>query len=101
MRDILPIAERLKAARAAKGLSQRALAEQAGVPQSHISRIESGAVDLQTSSLIQLARALDLEVSLVPRQIMPAVQSLQREALPSAPDAQRPAYTLDEDGDDV
>ncbi|HWA91876.1 MAG TPA: helix-turn-helix transcriptional regulator [Rhizomicrobium sp.] len=76
--DLMPITRTLKAAREAKGLTQRALAERAGVPQSHISRIESGAVDLQTSSLIQLARALDLELSLVPRQIVPAVDALAR-----------------------
>jgi transcriptional regulator with XRE-family HTH domain len=76
--DLMPIAGTLRGAREAKGLTQRALAERAGVPQSHISRIESGAVDLQTSSLIQLARALDLELSLVPRQIVPAVDALAR-----------------------
>lgn len=85
----------LKEARTAKGLSQRALAEQVGLPQSHISRIESGAVDLQTSSLIQLARALDLEVVLVPRRMMSTVEALGRAA-----HAPRPAYRLDEDADD-
>jgi len=78
--DLKPIVATLKTARTAKGFSQRALAERSGVPQSHISRIESGTVDLQTSSLVQLARALDLEVSLVPRQIVPAVEALGRES---------------------
>lgn len=68
----------LKAAREAKSLSQRALAERAGVPQSHISRIESGRVDLRLSSLAELARALDLEVMLVPRKTVPAVKSITR-----------------------
>ena len=68
------IAETLKAAREAKGLSQRDLSSRAGVPQSHISKIESGVVDLRLSSLISLARVLDLELALVPRKIMPAVQ---------------------------
>jgi transcriptional regulator with XRE-family HTH domain len=49
----------LKAARDEQKLSQRALGAKAGVPQSHISRIESGAVDVQLSSLIELARNLD------------------------------------------
>jgi transcriptional regulator with XRE-family HTH domain len=74
--ELQTIAAVLKAARTAKGLSQSALAERVGLPQSHISRIESGAVDLQASNLIQLARALDLEVSLVPRQVVPAVEAL-------------------------
>ena len=41
------ITETLKAAREAKGLSQRDLSSRAGVPQSHISKIESGVVDLR------------------------------------------------------
>jgi transcriptional regulator with XRE-family HTH domain len=68
----------LKAAREAKGLSQRALSEKAGVPQSHISRIENGAVDLRVSSLVQLGRALDLELMLVPRKVTSAVWSMVR-----------------------
>jgi hypothetical protein len=46
------------------------------MPQSHISKIESGAVDLQTSSLVQLARALDLELAVVPRTSLPALEAL-------------------------
>lgn len=72
------IAQELKAARNKKGLSQRELGAKVGIPQSHISKIENGAVDLKTSSLIELARALDLELMLVPRALTPAVQGLQR-----------------------
>lgn len=72
------IAETLKAARERKGLSQRALSAKAGVPQSHISKIESGAVDLRLSSLVELARALDLEFALVPRKKLPAVRAIIR-----------------------
>lgn len=78
-----PIARQLKVARAAKGLSQRALAKRVGVPQSHISKIENGAVDLRLSSLIELARALDLEVILAPRKTLPAVRSIVRSSAPS------------------
>jgi transcriptional regulator with XRE-family HTH domain len=72
------VAAALKAARTSKGLSQRALAQIAGVPQSYISKIESGRVDLRLSSLVDIARALDLELALVPRKVMPAVQSIAR-----------------------
>jgi transcriptional regulator with XRE-family HTH domain len=72
------IAAMLKAAREAKGFSQRDLSARAAVPQSHISKIENGAVDLRLSSLIALARVLDLELALVPRNIVPAVQSMAR-----------------------
>ncbi|MGE0152100.1 MAG: helix-turn-helix domain-containing protein [Reyranellaceae bacterium] len=102
----LPIAKALREARLRKGLSQRALGERAGVPQGHISRIEAGAVDLRLSSLIELARTLDLELALVPRAAVPAVQSIARgitadaAALRQQP---RRAHTLDDEaaGDDA
>ena len=72
------IAESLKAARERKGLSQRALSAKAGIPQGHISRIENDAVDLRLSSLVELARVLDLELTLVPRTKLPAVRAITR-----------------------
>ena len=72
------IAKALKNAREVKGLSQRALSGLAGVPQSHISNIENGAVDLRLSSLVELARALDMELTLVPRKSLPAVNAIVR-----------------------
>lgn len=74
------VAAALKEARQQKGLSQRALSKLSGVPQAHISKIESNAVDLRLSSLIALAHALDLELALVPRKAVPAVQSMARTA---------------------
>jgi transcriptional regulator with XRE-family HTH domain len=92
------IGKTLKQARTAKGLSQAALARRAGVPQSHISRIETTGVDLRLSSLAELARALDLELMLVPRKAVPAARSLIRQTQRgSAPEAPRSAYTLDDD----
>ena len=73
----------LKRARAAKGLSQRALSERTGIPQSHISKIESGATDIRLSSLTELARALDLDLRLVPRKAVPAVDSVVRAIVPT------------------
>lgn len=70
------ITDRIKDARRRKGLSQRELSERSGVPQSHISRIENGAVDLRLSSLIELARTLDVELLMVPRKAVPAVRSI-------------------------
>lgn len=72
------VAEALRAAREAKGLSQRALGERAGAPQSHISKVENGLVDLRVSSLVAIARAVDLELVLVPRRSIPAVDSVAR-----------------------
>jgi transcriptional regulator with XRE-family HTH domain len=100
----------LKEARRRKRLSQRALSAKIGVPQSHISKIESGQVDLKASSLIELARVLDLEIMLVPRNLVPAIEALSRpienpEEKPlahgsiSGANRSLPAYRLN-DGDD-
>ena len=99
------MARELKAARLAKGLSQRALSERAGVPQSHISKIERGGVDLRHSSLVEIARALGLEVTLVPRKDLAAVRSItrMRPSVMDEPTALRhvervhPAYSLEKD----
>ena len=72
------IARTLKRAREAKGLSQRALSTKTGLTQSHISKIENASIDLQLSNLMELARALDLEVMLVPRRAVPAAHGLVR-----------------------
>ena len=88
----------LRTAREAKGLSQRELSAKSGVPQGHISKIENGAVDLRVSSLIALARILDLELLLVPRKSVSAVQSIARSvAAGVSTESVRPAYSLDED----
>jgi transcriptional regulator with XRE-family HTH domain len=74
----------LKQAREAKGLTQRDLGARTGVPQSHISKIESGGTDIRLSSLIELARALDLELTLVPRKSVPAVETVIRSTAPAS-----------------
>jgi transcriptional regulator with XRE-family HTH domain len=68
----------LRDARVAAGVSQRELAERAGLGQNRLASIESGGVDLRASTLVQLARALDLELVLVQRRLLPAVQALTR-----------------------
>jgi transcriptional regulator with XRE-family HTH domain len=80
-RHILPYAtddimHTLRNAREHTGLSQRDLSARIGVPQSHISKIESGATDLRLSSLVEFARALDYELVLVPRKLVPAVEAI-------------------------
>jgi transcriptional regulator with XRE-family HTH domain len=70
------LAQTLKDARIARGFSQREVAERAGLGQNRLALIEAGEVDLRTSTLVQLARALDFELVLTPRRVLPAVQSL-------------------------
>jgi transcriptional regulator with XRE-family HTH domain len=86
------IVETLREARAAAGLSQRALSARAGLAQSHVSEIESGSKDPGLAKLIDVARALDLELVLVPRKMLPAVQSLIG---PNEDERRSPAYALD------
>ena len=97
------IVRTLKKSRERKGLSQRKLGKKAGVPQSHISKIENGKVDLRASSLIELARVLDLELVLVPRRVLPAVESIARaDAASVSSDLgyPKPLYSLSEEDED-
>src|SRR3546814_16418898 len=71
----LSLAETLKQARRARGLTQAELGARVGIPQSHISKNEKGGVDIKLSSLTEIARARDLELTLVPRRSLPAVES--------------------------
>lgn len=72
------IAASVREARIAKALTQKELGQRVGLPQSHISKIEKGTVDLKLSSLVEIARALDLEITLVPRKALPAVEGAVR-----------------------
>jgi transcriptional regulator with XRE-family HTH domain len=90
------LAHRLKISREVKGLSQRALSERIGVPQSHISKIENGKVDMQVTSLLELTRGLGLEVVLVPQGKLSAVEAILRsDARPGQ--TPLPAYRIDDD----
>lgn len=58
----IPIGEQLRAWRAARGLSQRALAEKAGVGSVLVARLELGQTDPRLTTLRRLAEALNLTV---------------------------------------
>lgn len=99
------ILESLREARVRKGVSQRELSARSGVPQSHISKIESGSVDLRISSLIALARVLDLELLVAPKKSVPAIKSIIRSGqgingISDEGESMSPAYQLEEDDDD-
>lgn len=74
------LTETIRQARLAKGWSQRDLSARAHLTQAQISRIENGEVDLQVSTLIELARSLDLDLQLVPRIALVAVEAAVRSA---------------------
>ena len=98
------ILESLREARVRKGFSQRELGARSGVPQSHISKIESGGVDLRMSSLIALARVLDLELFVAPKKSVPVIKSIIRSSqgikgISDDVEPISPAYQLDRDID--
>ena len=71
----------LKEARVKRGWSQRELGGRLGLPQMHISGIESGKIVPRYDTVIELVRILDRDLLLVPRALVPAVQSLIRDHL--------------------
>lgn len=66
-------------------LSQRGLATRSGLTQAHISQIENGRLEPGLSSFIQMARALDLELVLVPKKLLPAVEGVLRQGNDDVP----------------
>jgi HTH-type transcriptional regulator / antitoxin HipB len=85
----------LRATREQKGLTQAALAERLGLRQRQISDLERAAMDPRFSTVQDVARALELELVLVPRHLVPMVEGLQR----TGRDARKPMYALDDDDD--
>jgi transcriptional regulator with XRE-family HTH domain len=74
----------LKEARLALGLSQEELGARIGLPQMHISGIESGKIVPRFDTLLDVVRALDYDLLLIPRGVVPAVQALVRDHRNSA-----------------
>ena len=72
------LAEVVRRTRQAKGWSQRDLSARTHMPQAQISRIENADVDPQVSTLIELARALELELQLIPKSALTAVEATVR-----------------------
>jgi HTH-type transcriptional regulator/antitoxin HipB len=72
------IIEQLKKARREKNINQADLGKKLGLPQSHISKIESGETDSRLSTLADMARLLDLELMLIPREMLPVIRSILR-----------------------
>lgn len=95
------MAKKLAEARRERGLTQVALAELLGVPQSYVARVESGKSDLRTSRLIEISRLLGYEVLLVPRKDMHTVEwALEDESEKYDFETDNRAYKPDEWEDD-
>lgn len=70
------IRKQLKTARKLQNLSQKDLGGRLGFAQSYVSSIEAGKVEPLFKNVMEMARALDLELMLIPRKVVPAVRTL-------------------------
>jgi transcriptional regulator with XRE-family HTH domain len=87
------------------GLSQAIVAKQAGTIQATVSRLENGSRDARLRTLVEIARALGMDVRVVPNELLPTVDDLLESIRSSTADpesnADRPLYRLDDEaGDD-
>jgi len=90
----------LKEARVKRGWSQRKLGAYVGLPQMHISGIESGKIVPRYDTLIEIVRILDRDLLMVPRALVPAVQSIIRDHLRhdlQGESEERALYAADDD----
>ena len=88
--------EKLKEARINRGWRQRELGAKVGLPQPHISAIESGEVAPRFDTLLDIVRVLGLDLLLVPRSLVPAVQSLIR-AEKEPESVEKPIYAANDE----
>jgi transcriptional regulator with XRE-family HTH domain len=71
-----PIFGYIRARRKELKLSQSQVASRAGVTQAYLSKIEKGKIEPRLHTLEDLARAVSLELLLVPAELAPMVHSL-------------------------
>lgn len=81
-------------ARTSKQLTQQQLAAKLGYRQRQISDLERAKTDPRLSTIQNVARALDLELVIIPRHLITAVDGLLRAGSGSAT---RPMYALGDD----
>lgn len=80
------IGAQLRRARLAAGLTQEQVAELAGISRPRYRDIETGAAAARATTLMNVARALGLEMMLIPQVLVPAVDTLlSPEAAEDAP----------------
>ncbi|WP_235897455.1 helix-turn-helix transcriptional regulator [Neoaquamicrobium microcysteis] len=75
---LLEIGRLLKQARLAASLTQEQIADMAGISRPRYRDIETGTAAARATTLMNIARALGLEMMLIPQSMVPAVNSLLR-----------------------
>ncbi|HIA54790.1 MAG TPA: XRE family transcriptional regulator [Candidatus Melainabacteria bacterium] len=101
--NIKPFIDSLVNERKKQMMSQSKLGRSLHLPQSYISQIENGHRDSRFSVILDIARVLGLEIVLVPRQVLPAVESIIRQFNGSDGEQEESAYQFlldDEETDD-
>jgi transcriptional regulator with XRE-family HTH domain len=94
---LFDIGQLLKATRRGRKLTQEQVADIAGISRPRYREIEAGSSAARTTTLINIARALGLELMLVPQAMVPAVEALLR---PHDDLNDLPAFIAHPDGDD-
>ncbi len=87
----------MKAARKGLDLTQEQVAEMAGISRPRYREIESGSSAARTTTLINIARALGLELMFIPQPMVPAVNALLH---PHGSDDDLPAFVASSNGED-
>lgn len=72
------IGDHFRRARLAARLTQERVADLAGISRPRYRDIETGTAAARTTTLVNVARALGLEMMLVPQTMVPAIQALLR-----------------------
>lgn len=73
---MLAVIRSIRSLREAANLPQQAVASLAGLSQPRYSAIELGKIDPRTSTLVDIVRALDSELMIVPKEMVPVVESV-------------------------
>jgi HTH-type transcriptional regulator / antitoxin HipB len=97
------LVDQLASRRKAMKLLQGELGRRAGIGQAHVSRIEAGLGDPRMSTLVEMARGLEADLVLVPRELIGPVKAMiaslsqaRADDGDAAPE-ERPLYSLDDD----
>ncbi|KXF78206.1 transcriptional regulator [Paramesorhizobium deserti] len=93
---LLELGRLLKTARKGQGFTQEQVARMAGISRPRYREIETGSAAARTTTLINIARALGLELMLIPQAMVPAVDALLQ---PHDDDDDLPAFIASPDGD--
>jgi transcriptional regulator with XRE-family HTH domain len=75
---LIEIGRLLKMARISLGMTQEQVADMAGISRPRYRDIETGSAAARATTLINIARALGLEMMLIPQAMVPAVDALLR-----------------------